>query len=82
AMRQQSAGEFKTQIEGIASMPPQMRRSLAMRFSSFEYKSKRTLLGRPLLHITSGIDPTTGRKRTARGFLAFGDRAVGVVAFG
>lgn len=82
AMRQQSAGEFKTQIEGIASMPPQMRRSLAMRFSSFEYKSKRTLLGRPLLHITSGIDPTTGRKRTARGFFAFGDRAVGVVAFG
>ncbi|MFZ2276754.1 MAG: protein kinase, partial [Prosthecobacter sp.] len=82
AMRQQSAGEFKTQIEGIASMPPQARRSLAMRFSSFEYKSKRTLLGRPLLHITSGIDPTTGHKRIARGFFAFGDRAVGVVAFG
>jgi tRNA A-37 threonylcarbamoyl transferase component Bud32 len=82
AMRQQSAGEFKTQIEGIASMPSQMRRSLAMKFSSFEYKSKRTLLGRPLLHVTSGIDPTTGRKRTARGFFAFGDRAVGVFAFG
>ncbi len=82
AMRQQSAGEFKTQIEGIASMPPQARRSLALQFSSFEYKSKRTLLGRPLLHVTSGIDPTTGRKRTARGFFAFGDRAVGVVAFG
>lgn len=82
AMRQQSAGEFKTQIEGIASMPPQMRRSVAWQFNSFEYKSKRTLLGRPLLHITSGIDPTTGRKRTARGFFAFGDRAVGVFAFG
>ena len=82
AMRQQSAGEFKTQIEGIASMPPQVRSSLAMQFSSFEYKSKRTLLGRPLLHVTSGIDPTTGRKRVARGIFAFGDRAVGVFAFG
>ena len=82
ALRQQSAGEFKTQIEGIASMPPQVRRSLAMQFSSFEYKSKRTLLGMPLLHVTSGIDPTTGRKRTARGFFAFGERAVGVFAFG
>lgn len=82
AMRQQSAGEFKTQIEGIGSMPAQMRRSLAWQFSSFEYKSKRTLLGRPLLHVTSGIDPTTGQKRTARGFFAFGERAIGVVAFG
>ncbi|MDI1311437.1 serine/threonine-protein kinase [Prosthecobacter sp.] len=82
AMRQQSAGEFKTQIEGIAFMPPQMRHSVAMRFSSFEYKSKRTLFGRPLLHVAHGIDPATGSKRTARGFFAFGDRAIGVVAFG
>ena len=82
AMRQQSAGEFKTQIEGISSMPPQARRSLAWQFNSFEYKSKRTLFGMPLLHITSGIDPTTGRKRVARGIFAFGDRAVGVFAFG
>lgn len=80
--RQQSAGEFKTQIEGVAAMPPQMRRSLAWQFQSFEYKTRRTLFGMPLLHVTSGIDPTTGRKRTARGFFAFGDRAVGVVAFG
>jgi predicted Ser/Thr protein kinase len=82
AMRQQSAGEFKTQIEGIASMPSPMPRSPAGLFSSFEYKSKRTLLGRPLLHVAHGIDPATGRKRTAHGFFAFGDRAVGVFAFG
>lgn len=82
AMRQQSAGEFKTQIEGIAAMPPQARRSLAWQFNSFEYKSKRTLWGMPLLHVTSGIDPATGRKRVARGFFALGDKAVGVVAFG
>ncbi|WP_395753460.1 protein kinase domain-containing protein [Prosthecobacter sp.] len=82
AQRQQSAGEFKTQIEGIAAMPPQARNSLAWQFASFEYKSKRTLLGRPLVHVTKGIDPATGQKRTARGFFAFGDRAIGVVACG
>ncbi|MCF7786629.1 MAG: protein kinase [Prosthecobacter sp.] len=82
ALRQQSAGEFKTQIEGIASMPSPMQRSPAGQISSFEYKSKRTLFGRPLLHVAHGIDPATGRKHTARGFFAFGDRAVGVFAFG
>ncbi len=82
AMRQQSAGEFKTQIEGVASMPAPMQRSLAMQFNSYEYKSKRTLFGMPLLHVTSGSDPSTGRKRTARGFFAFGERAVGVFACG
>lgn len=80
--RQQSAGEFKTQIEGVASMPAPMQRSLAMQFNSYEYKSKRTLFGMPLLHVTSGSDPATGHKRTARGFFAFGERAVGVFACG
>lgn len=80
--RQQSAGEFKTQIEGVAVLPPQVQRSMAWQFDSFEYKSKRTLLGLPLVHVTRGIDPATGQKRTARGFFAFGDKAVGVVAFG
>ena len=80
--RQQSAGEFKTQIEGVASMPAPMQRSLAWQFNSYEYKSKRALFGMPLLHVTSGSDPATGHKRTARGFFAFGERAVGVFAFG
>lgn len=80
--RQQSADEFKTQVENMAAMPVPMQRALARRFQSFEYKSKRTLLGMPLLHVTAGIDPTTGKKRVARGFFAFGDIAVGFVACG
>jgi len=80
--RQQSAGEFKTQIEGVAALPPHVQRSMEWQLQSFEYKSKRTLLGLPLVHVTRGIDPATGQKRTARGFFAFGDKAVGVVAFG
>jgi tRNA A-37 threonylcarbamoyl transferase component Bud32 len=80
--RQQSAGEFKTQIEGLASMPPSVQRALTRRFQSFEYKSKRVIFGMPLVHVTSGIDPTTGRRRVSRGFFAFGDIAIGVFACG
>jgi tRNA A-37 threonylcarbamoyl transferase component Bud32 len=80
--RQQSAGEFKTQIEGLASMALPVRRAQPRRFESFEYKSKRTILGMPWVHVAQGIDPTTGRKRVARGFFAFGEIAIGVMAFG
>lgn len=47
-----------------------------------EYKSSRTLLGLPLLHYTNGICPETGRRVTARGFVAIGRRAIGVIAIG
>lgn len=79
--RQQSAGEFKTQIEGAAAMP-EPRRVYRNRMEPFEYQSKRLLCGLPLLHIVSGRDPETGAVRTARGFFAIGDRARGVFAFG
>ena len=45
--------------------------------SDFEYKSKRTLFGLPLVHICVG----TGRCR-ARGIFAVGNEAVGIVAVG
>ncbi|MBE7494202.1 MAG: protein kinase [Verrucomicrobiaceae bacterium] len=82
ARRQQSAGEFKTQLENLGSMSAPVQRALARRFQSFEYKSKRTLFGMPLLHVTQGVDPATGEKRVARGFFAFGEIARGVFAFG
>jgi len=47
-----------------------------------DYRSKATLFGLPWLHVTSGIDPQTGRVRVAKGIIAIGDRAQGVVAFG
>jgi predicted Ser/Thr protein kinase len=78
--RQQSAGEFKTQIEclGTGQRPPQASK----RPQNIEYKSKRTLCGMPLLHVALGRDPATGKRRHARGFFAFGDLATGVFAFG
>ena len=38
--------------------------------------------GLPLLHIATGMDPRTGRKRVAKGIIAIGDVAVGVIALG
>ncbi len=50
--------------------------------SGFEYRSPMSLLGWPLLAVSQGIDPATGRKRVAKGWLAVGDLAVGGVAVG
>jgi hypothetical protein len=47
-----------------------------------EYRSKATLWGLPLVHVATGIDPITGRKRIAKGIIACGDVAIGVVAVG
>jgi len=77
--RQQSVDEFKTQVEGAGVSKP---RRFWNPTESFEYKSKRLLCGLPLLHITGGIDPHTGKRREAHGFVAVGGRARGVFAFG
>jgi tRNA A-37 threonylcarbamoyl transferase component Bud32 len=51
-------------------------------YHGLDYRSKATFFGLPLLHVTSGLDPQTGRVRVAKGIIAIGDRAKGVVAFG
>jgi hypothetical protein len=46
----------------------------------FEYRSRASLGGWPLIHICLGVDPGTNRPRVARGIVAIGNVAVGVVA--
>jgi predicted Ser/Thr protein kinase len=48
----------------------------------FEYKSKRTVFGLPLIHICSGRDPEGKKMSTASGIIAIGDIAIGAVAIG
>src|SRR5262249_20814132 len=63
--------------------PPQATAAVPVqRPSGFEYRSKRTLWGWPLVHLAWGIDPQTGRKRVARGIIAIGDLAIGGFALG
>ena len=83
-LRFQQASVMKTQVETIATTPsapssvpvaPALNRGL-------DYRSQATLFGLPWLHVTSGLDPQTGRMRVARGIIAIGDRAIGGIAFG
>lgn len=53
-----------------------------LRAMGYEYRSEAAIGDLPLIHIATGIDPATGRKRIARGVLAIGDIAVGGIALG
>ena len=46
----------------------------------FEYKSRTSIGGWPLVHICIGVDPATMRPRVAKGIVAIGNVAVGGVA--
>jgi hypothetical protein len=47
-----------------------------------EFKSRTGWGGMPLLHYTYGICPETGKRITARGFVAIGQVSIGLIAFG
>lgn len=51
-------------------------------FWGYEYRSRQTLFGLPLLHVARGINPETGLPRVARGIIAMGNIAIGLVAIG
>jgi hypothetical protein len=51
------------------------------RWLGYEYKSSKTIMGMPLVHIVYGPAWATGL-RPARGFIAIGNIAIGVVAIG
>jgi hypothetical protein len=48
----------------------------------YEYRSQQEILGWPLIHIATGINPETGLPRVARGVIAIGNFAIGLVAIG
>jgi len=47
-----------------------------------EFRSHAELLGLPLIHHTRGINPETGRRKVAKGWLAVGRLAYGGIAIG
>lgn len=50
-------------------------------YRGYEWKSRATLFGLPLIHVAGGWDPS-GRRRVAKGIIAIGDIAFGVLALG
>jgi hypothetical protein len=89
--RCQSANEVRMRLEKIAGVTSRLSPEVSWKLS-YEYRTKTTLFGWPLLHVAIGVNPATGRKRSARaiiavgtaprGIIAFGDEAVGVIACG
>lgn len=51
-------------------------------WAGYEYKSKATLFGLPLVHVAQGRDPETGRIRVAKGVIAIGGVAIGGLTLG
>ena len=48
----------------------------------FEYRSRLSIAGLPLVHIVRGIDPSSGRRPPAVGVIAVGQVAIGLIAIG
>jgi len=83
--RYAQASQIKTAVETIAKTPSSQHTATAgsqWPNQGVDYRSKATLFGLPLLHVTSGVDPRTGRARVARGVVAIGGIAQGILAFG
>ena len=85
--RYQQANQVKTAVQTIATTAPSASGARVIMTvpkwaAGVEYKSKATLWGLPLLHVATGVDPVTGKRRTAKGIIALGNVAKGVVAIG
>jgi len=79
--RYQQVSELRLELEAIAGVTSKLSPE-ASRKLSYEYRSKATLFGLPLVHVALGVNPATGRKRSARGIIAIGTAPWGVIAFG
>jgi predicted Ser/Thr protein kinase len=92
-LRYQQASELGTAVESLSDTDQTHTRSgwaptgrgwpLGRRMRlRYEYRSKRTVWGIPLVHVAYSGDPTGRHMALARGIIAFGDMAVGLVAVG
>ena len=84
-LRYQQVSGLKTQVETIVGTPAAQSAPVAgypWTGQGLDYRSKATLFGLPWLHVTTGVDPLTGRARVAIGIIAIGGVAKGVFAFG
>jgi hypothetical protein len=88
-LRYQNASEVKTAVQGITTGTVMPQGSTAPPTAPIprwaigvDYKSRISLWGLPLVHVATGIDPATGKRRLAKGVFALGNVAIGVVAVG
>ncbi len=93
SLRYQQARELRSDVESLASAPPSDRVITPPpplppvpvaegQPRGYEYRSPRTALGLPWIHIAFSRDPSGTRMRVANGIIAIGDIAIGGVAIG
>ncbi len=82
ALRFQQASVMKTRVEDMGDPVPAASPASAVNPWNLDYRTKREWFGLPLLHVTSGPDPETGKERVAKGIIAIGGSAKGVLAIG
>lgn len=70
--------ECQAQISEMAVSCPQCGHPLKL-YQGFEWKSKKTILGWPFVHIAFGRDKQTGRLLKAKGIIAIGQFAIGLI---
>ncbi len=82
--RYQHVSEVKTELDSIAESPTAQGAAPRINpiYQGMDYRSDATLFGLPFIHITSGVDPETGKVRVSKGIIAIGGRAQGVLAIG
>ncbi|MEO2090387.1 MAG: protein kinase, partial [Gemmataceae bacterium] len=77
--RYQHASDLKGALSGLGNWWD----GPTPRHGFYEYRSRRTFLGWPLVHVVRGRDPDTGGIKVAKGWIAVGDgMAVGGIAVG
>jgi len=85
------AGELQNQLPELGQVDYRYEESSFGRWRRFmypdgqvfsEFVSSAKVLGLPLVHITRGKCPETGRRIVARGVFAFGRLSIGIVAVG
>jgi hypothetical protein len=79
AIKCRYCGEFLDgRPRAVRAIPP----GYGSLYWGYEYRSQQQILGWPLVHVATGINPETGLPRVARGVIAIGNFAVGLVAVG
>jgi|GEM_PF-6246171 len=88
--RYQWACEVQSDLSDLSRVAPYATDPGSQRFvdprymarGGYAWRSRAHLWGVPLVCIATGIDPSTGKKRVAKGIIAIGDVAVGLIALG
>ncbi len=84
-LRYQQASELSSEVQSLSDSgwapAREEPRTGERRRYNYEYRSKRTIWGIPLIHVASGANDGKGMA-IARGVIAIGDTAIGLIAIG